>query len=1161
MRLFFNSTLSSRPLFSLFLLGTAPLLLFILLTLLYGNALAAPTEPSYQTKEFKEAVALFQQGKNEEAEARFLEILRKAPEVYQAEQYLGMLYSRLKRWEEAKGAFESVIRKAPTFAVGYFGLGFVFKNEGNLPQAEAFFKNAITLAPDQYQSWFHLGQVLEAQRRMAEAVESYQKVIEHAPAGSFEFAQAEGRLRELGDTPDVSKEVERWVAEAERLLKEGKINEGWALYEKAARLLPKSLTLRLFMGNLALQLGNLPKAEAVFREATEIEPAAIPPHLSLAKIEEQLGKSEEAIREYETVLLLNHDETIPEIASAKAALFNLLDRKEIGEWTQKGEALMQEGKGGEALQAFLAAAAIDPALPVVHHNLARFYDRIGRPDLLLQTVGEALLIEPESRSLHLLLGRGERARRAFRASIAAYIKSLSLAPEDRQSSFYLEAQAGLLESGFEMRKAEIEAVRPFLEGLKKKGEGAFDEAGALLQQAARLFPENAAIQYALGDLYMKKGEGEKGAAALERGIALHSGFYPAWMSLYRYYLTQGRYEKAAEALAPLLSLLESDLTALGLPPETLAEEKESLRQKREEGREKSRALFNEAQEALAAGEKERGITLLQAAQQEEKDNLSILHSLGIAYAIAEKWTEAADTFTKILEIHPLHASARLRLGAAREAQGALPAAAQNYRHLLLQKERIDPAERQEGERRLAAVNEKLKRLREAERHEKRGFAVLNLLSEIAAKKGSPAPADGASPLARPAPARLQLALWDFRQAILLRPEEGRYHYNLGLFLEHLNFGEAGLSRENAQRVKKEPRLLDEPVAAYQKTIEIDPNYLPAYARLGQLYEWQEKNDVALSFYTALLDHAPSPPSKEVEEIKARVKGLQRRLSGSVGFLAGVDSNFNLGEPARDESFTTLSTALTYRLVRHPRFQIPLSYDHNTSFYYRSQIYSSNHGLSLGFRHQPTPSLSYGLTGRYQISAAKNGGVSLLLSQGTASASYFRDFPTVTSVEYGYSDYYFRRSSRLDAREQRATGSLIQAISLWDEADMGYTFTDRQAPRSPDNSYQSHRLQLGYRRWITSDVQLQGSGSVSFQNFPNPDSRENQIRRNTLLSYSVGIYYPFLPGAGFSLGYQFQKNRSNLGRVLLTQEDIILGRSTALGDYEKRTLTAGVNVAF
>lgn len=1179
-----------------FLRGLSSILCFTLLFFFLMSYTTTFAAASDLRKQFEEAVTLFQQGKDKEAEAKFLEILREDPTLVRPHHYLGLIYTRSNRFEEAKSAFQAVIQKAPTFPEGYLDLGLVFRSQGEIKRAEELFRKTLTLAPAHFSAWLYLGQTLEGQRRMDEAVGAYQKVMEHGPPASSEAREAGRRLKELGNTPEIARQVQAWVLEAETQLKEGNPKAAWDLYQKAAALLPKSLSIRLFMGSLASQLGGFANAEEVYKEAIQIDPTAPQPHLALGKLYEQTGRTNEAIGEYEALLLLNHDETIPEIRSAKEVLFTLLDRREVQELTRKGEVLTQEGKWGEALQAFQAAAAIDPSLPIVYHNLARFYDRTNRPDQVVQTVNEALLLEPDSRTLHLLLGKALREQRSFRASMAAYVKTLSLSHNDRQGLFYLEAQAGLLQTAFEKLKVPIEAGPPFTEGLQKKTKGELDEAQALLEQAARLSPESPLIHHALGEVYEKNGESERGILAFEKAVELHPGFYPPWRALSRLYAEQGRYAKASDALERLLSLSAPGFASLGTTREEIQKEKAEVQQKLEAARAKTRTLFNQAQEALAKGQNEEAISLLQTAYNEEKDNLFIVNSLGIAYALEKKWPEATEAFTKILDSDPLHQGALLRLAAMQEARGMLPAAAQTYRRLLLQKERSETPQYKEATDRLAALNEKIKQLQVAERHEKRGIAVLNKLSELASKSETAQPAADE----RPEPARIQLALWDLKQAVALRPQEARYNYNLGLLYEHINFGPEGMDREDVERVKKEPRLLEEPVAAYKAAIEIDRRYLPPYARLGLLYERQEKNDKALTYYKLLLAEAPEPRPIEVKAIEEDVLRLEKRFFGNVGYLAGLDSNFNLSpppqetllrEPPQDDIFNSLSASLTYYLVRDSRFQIPLSYQHDTTFYYRAQDYFSNNGLSLGFQHQPTSSLSYGLTGRYQASLAKNGGLALLLSQGSASVSRFGRFPTVTTLEYGYNDSHFPHSSEADAQEHRGVIFFTQAFGWQNEADLSYTFNDRQTPGSSPLSFQGHRLQLGYRRWLRPDLQFRASAAAFYQNFVNPHvppnllpfvmsvipDFENRTRRNQLLTYSLGLLYSWSETTSLFVDYQWTRNRSNIELEVLeelaaaganieelSQNNTVtsaLGINPAVGNYEKRVITIGVRFAF
>ncbi|HEY5599478.1 MAG TPA: hypothetical protein VIK48_02205, partial [Candidatus Manganitrophaceae bacterium] len=256
----------------------------------------------------------------------------------------------------------------------------------------------------------------------------------------------------------------------------------------------------------------------------------------------------------------------------------------------------------------------------------------------------------------------------------------------------------------------------------------------------------------------------------------------------------------------------------------------------------------------------------------------------------------------------------------------------------------------------------------------------------------------------------------------------------------------------------------------------------------------------------------------------------------------------------------LSANLSYYLIRSPRFQMPLGYVQQTQFYYRVQSYFSSHGFSLGFRHRFLPSISYEFEGRFQTGFAKIGGLVLLLGEGSAALHYAGAFPTQASMEFSYADTSFTNRSTQNTQESRLTLSLSQRLGL-QEGDFSLALIDHQTPFSRDNSYQGQQANLGYRYWIRPDLQFQGSGGIFFQNFLYPDTRLGRKRENTLLSYSVGFLYPWSSSATVTVNYRWQRNQSSLGPTVLDQLDILLGRSAALGDYTKRVVSLGVNIAF
>ncbi|MGB3940230.1 MAG: tetratricopeptide repeat protein, partial [Candidatus Manganitrophaceae bacterium] len=1060
-----------------------PLLLFCLFSLFLSLSppllKAAPPEVE---KEFGEAVRLFQEGKDQEAEARFLDLLKKDPTAIRPRNFLGLIYARTGRSEEAVATFLEIIRIDPKYPGGYFGLGLVMKQRGELDRARGALAKSLELAPKHPLSWFHLAQILEVQKKAEEAVAAYRKVLEVGPEDSEEVREAKKRIEEIGETPEIARKVRDLRNQAVEKAKGENPKAAIPLYAEAATLLPKGKEIRIILANVAAATGDPAKAEEALQEVIRIDPAHLPARLFLGRLYQQTGRKKEAIGSYEAILAINQDEKMAEVRSAKETLFSLLDQQERDEETRKADFLVREKRWEEALRAFQAAVSVDPEATSARYNLAQFYLQINRPDLAREEVIEALTTEPDSRSLRILLGKIDQQEHYYIRSMEAYLKSLSIGVKEG-GFFSLEAQAGLIQSGLLRSNALLEAIRPFAEALTKKGRGNIEGAESSLKGIVLLLPEHPLPYFHLGEIYEKKGEIDQAIDSFEKTVRFQPGFYPAWLSLAKLYEKEKKNVSALSAYERLLRLSDPELEKLGTSRETVQKERDASFQKLKEAREITRALFSQAQAALAEERGEEAIAPLLSANAEEPDNPAILNSLGIAYASVKKWEEAVTTFKKVLKIDPAHRGARLRLATAEEARGSLLAARQGYQSLLL--EQKEDSENKLAQAGLLRVKETLKRYREAERHEKRGRVVFESMMGSTGEK--------------PDPESLRIALWDLRRATELRPEIGRYHYAYALFYQEINKGTT------------DPQIIQEAIRGYQTAIEKDPAFPSPYLSLGRIYEFRREHEKAVDLYQSLLSQNPNSGTGEVKEAQERLAALNKRLFGNIGYLVGVDSNFPLSTPPQDDSFNNLSANLTYYLLRSSRLQIPLSYTHQTSIYYRVQTYFSNNGLSLGVQHRLLPSFSYGLTGRFQAAFAKGEGLSSLLSQGTATLTYFGDFFSTVSLEYTYSDLFFPDRRSFNAGEQRGTLSFIRRISERDEGTFSYGFVDRRTtePLSAgftDNSYQGHQLNLGYRRRLHPDLLFRGDGGALLQNFTLPDPTTNSERRNVLLSYGLGLTY-------------------------------------------------------
>ncbi|MFY9270013.1 MAG: tetratricopeptide repeat protein, partial [Candidatus Manganitrophaceae bacterium] len=368
-----------------------PLLLFCLFSLFLSLSppllKAAPPEVE---KEFGEAVRLFQEGKDQEAEARFLDLLKKDPTAIRPRNFLGLIYARTGRSEEAVATFLEIIRIDPKYPGGYFGLGLVMKQRGELDRARGALAKSLELAPKHPLSWFHLAQILEVQKKAEEAVAAYRKVLEVGPEDSEEVREAKKRIEEIGETPEIARKVRDLRNQAVEKAKGENPKAAIPLYAEAATLLPKGKEIRIILANVAAATGDPAKAEEALQEVIRIDPAHLPARLFLGRLYQQTGRKKEAIGSYEAILAINQDEKMAEVRSAKETLFSLLDQQERDEETRKADFLVREKRWEEALRAFQAAVSVDPEATSARYNLAQFYLQINRPDLAREEVIEAL---------------------------------------------------------------------------------------------------------------------------------------------------------------------------------------------------------------------------------------------------------------------------------------------------------------------------------------------------------------------------------------------------------------------------------------------------------------------------------------------------------------------------------------------------------------------------------------------------------------------------------------------------------------------------------------------------------------------------------------------------------------------------------------------------
>jgi tetratricopeptide (TPR) repeat protein len=108
-----------------------------------------PGDPGMAAGERCEAgAALYQQGRNAEAEAAFREALRLDPSLDFAHLGLGNVLLDAGRYAEAEAAFREAVRLDRGNAYAHNGLGWVLQSTGRPRKAQAAFREVSRLRPD-----------------------------------------------------------------------------------------------------------------------------------------------------------------------------------------------------------------------------------------------------------------------------------------------------------------------------------------------------------------------------------------------------------------------------------------------------------------------------------------------------------------------------------------------------------------------------------------------------------------------------------------------------------------------------------------------------------------------------------------------------------------------------------------------------------------------------------------------------------------------------------------------------------------------------------------------------------------------------------------------------------------------------------------------------
>ena len=388
----------------------------------------------------------------------------------------------------------------------------------------------------------------------------------------------------------------------------------------------------------------------IYQDTLDKSPENFVAHNNLGSVLTGLGRSEEAIKQYEEALRLK-----PDYADAHANL---------------GIELAKLGKTAEAVEHYREAWRLKPNFPWVYNHLGVGLASLGKADEAIIYLNQALRLQPDYPHAHYNLARVLEGLGKIDEAIKQYQVTLRLEPgyvEAHSSLAYMLSRVGRIDEAMEHCQEALRLRPHFAEAeytlsIILLGLGKTDEAIAHCNQAVRLKSDYAEAHNALGVLLFQQGRLDQAVEHCTEALRLKPKYAEAHNTLGALLAQTGRIHEAIEHYRQALQLepqhvlarenLARLLATIGAGHKTIEEYRAFLQHAPD-----SPNALNDLAWLLATHEPAEGGDPVQAVQLAERarevggqENAQCLDTLAAAYAAACRFDDAMVIAQRALQL-------------------------------------------------------------------------------------------------------------------------------------------------------------------------------------------------------------------------------------------------------------------------------------------------------------------------------------------------------------------------------------------------------------------------------------------------------------------------------------------------------------------------------
>lgn len=427
----------------------------------------------------------FNAGRQQDAERRLSDVLRKNPRSAQGLILQGKMALIGRNGKDAVQAFRTVLRDQPELAHVQHLLGQAYLITGEAQLARESFERAIALQPAAVESGLALA------------------TIENQ---SGQAPRARARLLEILKThPDYPPALERLFAMD---LATGEWSHAKTVLEPLRRTMGDTPVLLMAEGRLYETQKDYTKAATAFERAASMAPSAADPLMALVRLDFSQKQPERARRRLEAIVAT--DPAHPYARGLLAEVWSILGRRDV------------------AATHYREATRLNPTWVTPWLNWASLL-QAQQPDLAIQILKEALTANASSEELHMSLASMLADRGLVDEAIASYETVLRMNPRNILSANNLatlladhKQDPPHLERAFLLsRDFEKEAPHPlFLDtvGWVRLRMGHMEEALRLIKQAVSKAPELPTLNYHLGAALYQSGRNGEAKVYLAKAL-------------------------------------------------------------------------------------------------------------------------------------------------------------------------------------------------------------------------------------------------------------------------------------------------------------------------------------------------------------------------------------------------------------------------------------------------------------------------------------------------------------------------------------------------------------------------------------------------------------------------------------------------------------------